>query len=240
MVPLPPTTVSSGWRMPAVGRSAAPLRLQVVDVLRTAILSLHLQAGQRLVERELIEQLAVSRTTVREALRELESEGLVQVIPQRGAVVATLNQEDATDLYEARVAIEALLVRRFVERADDDLVAALQRAIDGYTAVCEHDGEIRAMLAAKDRVYAVLNDGAGSAPLRELLSGLNGRLRYLRATTLSEPGRPQESAAELQAIGAAIARRDVDAAVGQTSSHVQMAAHRWRTAGSDSRDSLQS
>ncbi|MGH8868113.1 MAG: GntR family transcriptional regulator [Actinomycetes bacterium] len=226
------TPVSSAWAMPAVGRSAAPLRLQVVDVLRTAILTLDLQPGQRLVERELIERLEVSRSTVREALRELESEGLVQVIPQRGAVVASLSHEDAADLYEARVAIEALLVRRFVERADDGQIDALQRAIGAYAAACERDGDTRGMLAAKDQVYAVLTDGASDS-LRELLGSLNGRLRHLRARTLSQPGRPRQSAQELRDIGEAIARRDVAAAVEHTSSHVKTAAQGWLDALED-------
>ena len=72
-----------------VGKAAAPLRERVIATLREAILDFELRPGQRLIERELIERLGVSRTTVRESLRELDSEGLVTVVPQRGAVVAT-------------------------------------------------------------------------------------------------------------------------------------------------------
>src|SRR5919107_5796095 len=115
-----------------VTRSAAPLRAQAASVLREAILSLQLREGERLVERELIDRLGVSRTTVREALRELESEGLVEVIPQRGAVVRTLSPTDASDLYDARVAIEALIVRRFVERADEACVEDVHEAVEAY------------------------------------------------------------------------------------------------------------
>ena len=70
-----------------VGRVAAPLREQVVDVLRQAILDFRLKPGQRLIERELIEQTGVSRTTIREVLRQLAAEGLVTTIPQKGAIV---------------------------------------------------------------------------------------------------------------------------------------------------------
>ena len=72
-----PNSLAESWTAEPVGRIAAPLREQVIAALRQAILDFNLKPGQRLVERELIEQLGVSRTTVREALRELTSEGLV-------------------------------------------------------------------------------------------------------------------------------------------------------------------
>jgi DNA-binding GntR family transcriptional regulator len=217
---------NSTWTVPAVaGRTAAPLRAQAVEVLRHAIISLNLAEGDRLVERELIERLGVSRTTVREALRELESEGLVEVIPQRGAVVATVSPSDAQDLYDARVAIEALLVRRFVERADEDTVAALVRAVDAYAEVADDGHEITEMLAAKDEFYAVLIHGAHASALSQLLMSLQGRVRVLRARSLAQPGRPPESAKELHELARAIADRDADRAAELCSSHVRTAAH---------------
>src|SRR5690348_15344785 len=91
-----------------MSRVAAPLRDQVSSALRQAIVERELPPGQRLVERELVDRLQVSRATVRESLRELEAEGLVTVIPQRGAVVATISLQEAADIYEARAAIESL------------------------------------------------------------------------------------------------------------------------------------
>lgn len=216
--------VSTDWTPQTIGRSAAPLREQALEVLRKAILSRDLAPGERLVERELIERLGVSRTTIREALRELESERLIEVIPQRGAVVSALSSEDAADLYEARVAIEALLVRRFVERASDATLTELLEAIDDFANVCNVGGDIRSMLAAKDRFYRVLGAGADSEPLRHILRGLQGRVQFLRATSLSAPGRAQQSAQEIRALGEAIARRDPDGAAALCSSHVQTAA----------------
>src|SRR5690242_3051163 len=96
-----------------IGRVAAPLREQVLEALRNAILNFDLKPGERLVERELIERIGVSRTTIREVLRELTAEGLVMVIPQKGAVVYAPSAEEAKDLYAVRAALEALAVRRF-------------------------------------------------------------------------------------------------------------------------------
>jgi DNA-binding GntR family transcriptional regulator len=221
---MPDASATSQWNAPALGRVAAPLREQASEALRNAIVSLELPPGYRLRERELIERLAVSRTTVREALRELESEGLVTVIPQRGAVVATLSAREAADLYEARVAIEALVVRRFVERAPDPAIAELREAVEEFTALSERGGEIREMLAAKDRFYDVLVRGASSPPLQQLLGSLQARVRQLRATSLSQDGRPKQAAQELRELLEAIAARDVDAAERLSSAHVRAAA----------------
>lgn len=216
---------SSPWALPAVeARTAAPLRAQTAELLRQSILAQDIAAGERLVERELIERLGVSRTTVREALRELESEGLVEVIPQRGAVVATVSEEDAVDLYEARGVIEGLVVRRFVERAGDDEVAALRDAIEEYAEAARQHLEIRDLLAVKDGFYDILGQGARSATLWQLLSSLQGRVRVLRARSLSQPGRPEQSANELRELGEAIAERDADRASALCGRHLQAAA----------------
>src|SRR5256885_12198463 len=97
-----------------VGRVAAPLREQVLDVLRQAILDFRLKPGQRLIERELIEQIGVSRTTIREVLRELTAEGLVTTIPQKGAIVVVPTPGEAADLFEVPPAPEAPAPRRVV------------------------------------------------------------------------------------------------------------------------------
>ncbi|MFI5953934.1 GntR family transcriptional regulator [Cryptosporangium sp. NPDC051539] len=216
---------NSTWSVPTVAeRTAAPLRAQAAEALRNAILSLALPEGERLVERELIERLGVSRTTVREALRELESEGLVEVIPQRGAVVASITPADAADLYAARVAIEALVVRHFVERADDETVDELVAAVDAYAEIADDDHEVPEMLTAKDVFYGVLGRGAASPALWQLLSGLQGRVRVLRARSLSQPGRPVQSAEELKALARAIRMRDAELAARRCSDHVHAAA----------------
>src|ERR1700744_2053939 len=108
-------TVDGTWPQAPIGRVAAPLRDQVLDVVRQGILDFQLRPGQRLIERELMEQLGVSRATGREVVARLASEGLVTTIPQRGAIVTVLTVRDAADIYEMRVALEVLAVQHFVE-----------------------------------------------------------------------------------------------------------------------------
>jgi len=204
-------------------RVAAPLREQVTSALREAILTSELQPGQRLVERDLIDRLGVSRTTVREAIRELTAEGLVTVVPQKGAVVTVLSRADAEDLYEARVAIESLVVRHFAERASDAQVKAMNAAIREFRKVTERKRPIAELLAAKDAFYDVLVTGAGSPVLANLLATLQARVSLLRATSLGVPGRAMEAIEELEAMAAALTARKADHAADLCARHIRNA-----------------
>jgi len=217
-------SLAESWTVKPVGRVAAPLREQVLNAMRQAILDFQLKPGQRLVERELMEQLGVSRTTVREALRELQSEGLVTVVPQRGAVVATPSYEDAVDLYEVRAALESLVVQRFVERASEDQVLRLEAAVQGFQDASIRTADIRQILAAKDLFYIVLIEGAASAALQQMLEGIQARVQVLRATSLSEEGRTFAAVRELKAVVEAIKVRDAELAARLTAEHIRAAA----------------
>ena len=212
------------WASVPVDRVAAPLRAQVIQTLKSAILNFQLRPGQRLVERELIEQLGVSRTTVREALRELTSEGLVTVVPQRGAIVTAPPREDAEDLYEIRAVLESLLVERFVERASDERIDELGAAVERFAETTAGTSDIRTLLDAKDLFYEVLLAGAESPVLTNLIEGLQARVRLLRATSLGEPGRAETVANELRQIVVAAKARDARTAADRCAAHVRTAA----------------
>jgi DNA-binding GntR family transcriptional regulator len=216
-------SLSVAWADAQVSRVAAPLREQVIDALTRAILDNRLTGGQRLVERELMESLGVSRTTIREALRELASRGLITVVPQRGAVVSAPTREEARDLYEVRAALESLIVERFVERASDEQVAALGEAVAHFAERVEQDADVFEVLGAKGEFYTVLLEGAGSEVYRELVERLQTRVHVLRATSLSATGRAQETVEELTAIFAAVRRRDALAAASLCAAHIRAA-----------------
>jgi DNA-binding GntR family transcriptional regulator len=207
-----------------VGRVAAPLREQVVDVLRDAILDFRLKPGQRLIERELIEQIGVSRTTIREVLRQLAAEGLVTTIPQKGAIVVVPSPEEAAELYDVRLVLEAAAVTRFVRHAAPEQVRALRAAVDEMERVAGVGSEdVRAVLRANDEFYEVLLQGAGNRTFAALLGGVQARVRVLRASSLSQPGRPAAAVTELRAIVEAIEAGDADGAAARTAEHLELA-----------------
>lgn len=206
-----------------VASVAAPVRRQVAKVLREAITSGRFGPGQRLVEKELCELLGVSRPSVREALRELESEGLIEIIPNRGPLVKRLTPEDAASVYQVRAALEAMAARLFVECASDEQVADLEGSVETLAAAYATQ-DVAQILAAKQVFYDVLITGTGNNVLRSLLRSLNDRITMLRRVTLSSPTRAAESIREIRDIMAAIRRRDADAAFAASLHHIQEAA----------------
>lgn len=195
----------------SVQKFAAPLRQQVLDSLRQAIIDGRLAPGARLTERELTEMLGVSRTVVREALRSLEAEGLVHVIPNKGPVVRELSRAEAEDLYQIRAVLEGLAARLFVEHATDGRVAELAQSLDVVIAAYD-SGDAARVLETKNRFYDVLFAGAGSETLSSMLATLHARIWRWRALGLTHPGRSsdrsRESISGLRDMLAAIRQRD--------------------------------
>lgn len=215
---------ADGWTPVPIGRVAAPLRNQVLDVVRQEILDFRLRPGQRLIERELMERLGVSRATVREVVVRLESEGLVTAVPQRGAIVAVLTLREAADIYEMRVALEMLAARHFVERATDDQVRRIRQAHGDLAALlAAADGTV-GLLHAKDAFYEILLEGAASPVLTSTLTGLQSRVRLLRQNSLSVPGRTRQTVDELHTVVCAIEARDAGAAAEASATHIRNAA----------------
>jgi GntR family transcriptional regulator, trigonelline degradation regulator len=201
--------------VPLIRRSAAPLRHEVLEVLRAAIVDGRLAPGARLIERELIAMMGVSRTVIREALRQLEAEGLVDVVPNRGAMVRELTLEEARDLYAIRALLEGLAARMFVEKASPAEIVALGLELKA-TAAASRRRDPEATILAKNQFFAVLFAGAGSETLSTMLATLLARVWRWRALGLSHPrrspGRSEESIKGLQALYKAIVARDALAA----------------------------
>ncbi len=202
---------------------AAPVRAQVLQNLREAILNRSFRPGQRLVERELVQLTGVSRTTVREALRQLESEGLVRLVANQGPVVATMSAEEARDLYDVRGVLEALAASRFAASASEEEIAKLVAATDRIEQVVAH-GDLTEIVARKDDFYSVLLDGARNSVVRSVLDSLRSRIAYLRATSLRRPQRSAETLTEVRAIVDAIQQRDENEAWARSREHVRRAA----------------
>ena len=182
---------------------------------------MELPAGALLIERELCEATTASRATVREALRQLESEGLIISEVRKGTYVATLSREEAQEIYQIRARLEGLACRLFSENADSSQLGQLVSAVDRLSKTVNVPAS---MLAEKAKFYDILFDGAGSTELRRILGGLRQRITLLRGNSLSVPGRPQQSLVEIQGIRDAIVARDGELAEQLCIQHIAAAA----------------
>ncbi|GAA4641225.1 GntR family transcriptional regulator [Gordonia humi] len=202
---------------------AAPTRQRLATSVRDRISAGVLEPGTRLSERELCEDFDVSRTVVRETLRQLEAEGFLTIEPNRGAVVVTVSYADAEQMFELRESLEALACSLFAKRGTVEHKQALWEVIDGIEAAID-DGDLNAIIDAKAAFYDVLLLGAGNEQLTSTLRLLRVRINLLRRYSLSLPERHPETLAEIRAIRDAIIAGDVDGARRAGEHHVQQAA----------------
>lgn len=202
---------------------AAPVRQHVISALFAAITSGRFKPGQRLVEKELCDLMGVSRPSVREALRNLESEGLIETIPNRGPVVASFGPADVAGIYQIRGALEALAAKLMAEQGTDAQVHALEEAYDEL-AITMSALDVEKTLVAKDRFYSALLQGAGNPMIGSILRSMNARVTMLRRVSLSSPDRAPQSLRELKTVVQAIERRDADAAHKASWVHIENSA----------------
>jgi DNA-binding GntR family transcriptional regulator len=208
-----------------VAQNTPTLRELTAERLREAILSLHFKPNQRLVERDLCEQTGVSRTCVREALRHLESEGLVQRQPNKGLYVTAITAEEARQIYEVRGALEPMLGRVFAQRASERDVKALRQALGRIEAAITGK-PVRSYVQALDEFYDVLLRGGGNEVARRFLNTLHARITYLRTLTATKADteRRQETLALMRGIADATERRDSDEVARRCATFVERSA----------------
>jgi DNA-binding GntR family transcriptional regulator len=204
--------------------SIPTLREQVVTRLRDAIAHGHFAPGERLRERVLCELMGVSRTSLREALRELESEGLVVSVANRGIMVAPIDTALAVSMFELREALEVLAVTSFVRHADAVRQAALTAAFEGMRRAYG-SGDPALVLESKRAYYDAIVEGAANPMLRPMLRTIHVRVSQLRAASLSQPSRLAESLREFGDMYDAMHRRDAKAAQRACREHVRNAAN---------------
>ena len=186
---------------------AAPLRQQVVSRIRSAIISGDFKPGQRLVERDLCELLGVSRPPVREALRQLDAEGFIRTVPNRGPVVAELDAGSVRSLYEVRAVLEAQAAKLFSERASNDEMTELVQAAKEIERTYRK-GTTDGRLEAKNRFYDILIGGSRNEVLSAMFRTINDRINLLRRMSMSSQERLPQSLAEIRAIVDAIVKRN--------------------------------
>jgi DNA-binding GntR family transcriptional regulator len=182
-----------------IAQHAAPLRHEVVRLLREEILDQTLQPGQRITEGYLCERFGVSRTVIREALRQLESESLITLLPNRGPIVTVLSRHEIESLYEVRRSLEGLAGELFARRATSGLAESL----------CCHFSVMRERMPAadvtergklKDEFYRMLLDGADNPILTTTLHGIHARVAVFRHYAFSDDARVANTLVELAKI----------------------------------------
>ena len=198
-----------------LGRGAA--------ILREAILRGDLKPGQQLKQQDLAEWLGMSATPVREVLRILETEGLLEHIPHKGVFVSEASPEDTVEITPIRVALETLAVRMYVERVEDAELDELEKLIDQMEEAWQQMDLVQ-LRRTNYHFHSTIYTGAGS----EMLQGFIERLWPRFATDLlwMIPGRAEQSIDQHRAIVEALKKRDADLAAQRMADHINTAGDR--------------
>lgn len=189
--------------------SRASRGMWVSEALRADIQDGRYGPGDRVTELEVAERLGVSRTPVREALRRLESEGLLVSLPWRGVVVAELDRAQVLELYAMREVLEGTAARFSAQHADDAEID-LMRDLLAHEAKASDDSGLTARINRD--LHEIIHTSARNRYLLSTLHALRNALSLLKGTTFAAPGRPAQGLAEHHAIVEAISQRDGDAA----------------------------
>lgn len=191
-----------------IPREVSSLRQQVTDRLRKAILYGYFQPKERLIERELCEKFGISRTLLREALQHLQAEELITIIPHKGPIVASVDANEACQIYQVREKLEKLVGEGFVHNATNEQIHRLRKSLE-YLKTPEASTTPQILLEAKSTFYNIFLEGCGNRVVGDMLKLLNNRVTLLRRLSLAQPGRFPNTLRELEAIVVAIEARDV-------------------------------
>lgn len=199
------------------------LREIAVGKLRNAIISGHFASGERLVERSLCDQLGVSRSIVREAIRYLEAEGLIEIAARNGPMVARLDWNQARQIYGIRLLLEAKAAADCAAVADHADKAALSQVL-GQLESAAALKRSQELYDATTRFYEVIFRVAGHEVAWEIVQRLNSRISRIRALTLASSDRHVSGPVRMARIAMAILANDPAAAEQAVRDHLTEAA----------------
>ena len=188
-----------------------PLRDVVFKTLRQAILKGELEPGERLMEIQLAERLGVSRTPIREAIRKLELEGLVLMIPRRGAEVAKISEKNLRDVLEVRRSLEELAIDLACPRIQEEELETLREAQKEFAAAIAA-GDAMEIAQTDEKFHEIIYSGTGNQKLMQILSNLREQMYRYRLEYIKDANKRQTLLVEHEQILKALSLRHVQEA----------------------------
>jgi len=198
------------------------LRLQVYEKLENDILRGKYRPDEALIEKIISEEMGVSRTPVREALRQLEQEGLVKSIPNKGVVVTRVEVQDIEDIYTIKKSIEGLAARLAAERISPEELLELEEVVDLSEFYAEKK-DIDHLVELDSRFHAIIFRASGNRPLMQTLQQFHVFVKRARSESLHRDGRILQMLEEHRKIFLAIESRSGDEAENQHKIHINNA-----------------
>jgi DNA-binding GntR family transcriptional regulator len=199
------------------------LRGKVYRKLEKSILNGKYKTGDGLNESKLSHEMGVSRTPIREALRQLELDGLVKIFPHKGAVVLGVSKRDIEDIYTIRKLIEGLAVRWAIEKITDEEIKKLKELVE-LAEFYTNKNDMQYLERIDSNFHELIYEASKSNPLMHTLKNFHHYVQRARISSFKTPGRAQKSLKEHREILQAIIDKDADRADKLMCQHVNNAA----------------
>lgn len=196
-----------------------PLRDVVFNTLRQAILTGELKPGERLMEIHLANRLGVSRTPIREAIRKLELEGLVTMIPRRGAEVAQITEKSMSDVLEVRRAMDALCAQLACERMTEEELGKLREACEQFERATA-TGDVKKIAQADVNLHDIILQATGNSRLIQLVNNLSEQMYRYRFEYIKDFSQHERLVEEHRIIYESLAHRDREQAARAAETHI--------------------
>lgn len=207
------------------GKGTASLAEEVTTILRDRILNGSYEVGEKLTESRIADELRVSRTPVRDALRELEKEHLIEYVPNKGCFARGFDKSDVGDIYEVRKLIEQLAIRRVVDNASDDDIRKLSEQLEKMRFFTENRTYDK-LLEANEEFHEKIYRMAGSRFVVQILRTYQDYVHHARRNTLREEEDLPVIYSEHEAICRAVEARDKAKAMEAVGKHMEASALR--------------
>lgn len=192
----------------------------VYECLRTKIVEGNIKPGERIIEKDFAELMNISRTPVREALRKLESEGFVQCIPRKGALVSEFSIKDILEIYAIRQALEELAIKSCIQNITEEEINKLVQLTEEMD-LCDKKGDIETVFEVCKKFNDTILTASKMPKLKSLIDTLQEHLVKFRRITMSKPARRKEAISEHKEILKAVIDRDEERAERLVGEHLE-------------------
>ena len=172
------------------------LRDQIYDILKRRIVLRQIESGKKINEEDLAKSLGVSRTPIRETLLRLEHEGIVKIIPRRGAFVVSQSKEKVMDLFEVREVLEGLVAQLATKNMNHELLDRLKRCLEKISSGDGDNNRLLKYTPADVEFHATLLEASDNELLKSMMESVNVHLQMVRLRTVALPGRPEQTVKE--------------------------------------------
>jgi DNA-binding GntR family transcriptional regulator len=201
-----------------------PLREKIADKIRADIIKGAHVDGERLVEPKLAKSLGISRTPIREALRQLETEGFIEIVPRKGAVVKALTIKDIDDLYAVKASLEGLAARQATQNLHEKDIEKLRKINEKFRDIAyENPNVMDEYLKYNVDFHNIFIAGSENKKIVEILDGLSKNFQRLKTVLVSNRERAKHAVAEHKEIIDAFASGNPDLAEQKVRWHIQNA-----------------